>query len=669
MIQIHGAKSRASVLSWALLPWLLIAAAPPCMAVEWRPVTADELKMTSEPAAPKAPAIYLYVQVDRDDGEPSFDNRPSELFYVRVKILTEEGRKYANVEIPYFRDNETIRGIQARLIKPDGTISGFDGEVYDKTLVKGRGVHYQAKTFTIPDVQVGSIVEYQYRRDLDGHYIFNSRWIVSADLFTKLGKFSQKPYGGFPMRFSAPIGMPAGSIGPTDKRGVILLEVHDVPAFVSEDFMPPEDLLKFRVEFVYETNDNDETDPAAYWKRFDKQRFREIEDFANARRAMQDAVTQIVAPGDDAETKLRKLYARVQQIRNVSFERDKTEAEEKREHLKSIGDVGDVWKRGYGDGQQITWLMLALARTAGFQADAVEVATRDIYFFDQKMLNANQLNTNVVVVNLNGKDVFLDPGAAFTPFGTLPWNETAVQGLRFAKDAGTWLVTPMPRAADSRVECRARLQLSDEGALDGKLTVTYSGLEALQLRLDERHQDAADRKLYLEQQVENLVPVGIEVRLTNQPDWDSSASTLVAEFNFNVAGWAVGAGKRLLAPATLFGAGEKGVFERATRMYPVYYHYPRSQDDDIVITLPHNLAATGLPKPQDIDLNVLSYSMSASAQGGELHLQRHLGVNSPIVTVKYYDKLRDFYQNVRTSDEQQVVLVPVSSPAPAAVKH
>ena len=45
--------------------------------------------MTSEPAAPGAPAIYLYRQVDRDDeGDREYN-------YVRVKILTEEGRKYA----------------------------------------------------------------------------------------------------------------------------------------------------------------------------------------------------------------------------------------------------------------------------------------------------------------------------------------------------------------------------------------------------------------------------------------------------------------------------------------------------------------------------------------------------------------------------------------------
>ena len=38
----------------------------------------------------------------------------------------------------------------------------FDGKVFEKELVKIRGVKYMAKTFTLPDVQVGTIVEYLY---------------------------------------------------------------------------------------------------------------------------------------------------------------------------------------------------------------------------------------------------------------------------------------------------------------------------------------------------------------------------------------------------------------------------------------------------------------------------------------------------------------------------
>jgi len=52
--------------------------------------------------------------------------------------------------------------VRARTIKPDGSSVNFEGKVLDKTIVKGRGVKYHAKTFTLPDVQVGGIIEYYY---------------------------------------------------------------------------------------------------------------------------------------------------------------------------------------------------------------------------------------------------------------------------------------------------------------------------------------------------------------------------------------------------------------------------------------------------------------------------------------------------------------------------
>ena len=65
---------------------------------------------------------------------------------------------------------------------------------------------------------------------------------------------------------------------------------------------------------------------------------------------MEEAVGQIVSPSDPPEVKLQKIYARVQQIRNTSFEVQKTEEEVKREKEKTASNAEDLWKRGYGDG-------------------------------------------------------------------------------------------------------------------------------------------------------------------------------------------------------------------------------------------------------------------------------------------------------------------------------
>lgn len=124
---------------------------------DWQPISSEELKMTAEPAAPGASAIVLYRE------ESSDDNENERYSYYRIKILTDEGKKYADVKIPYDNQYFHVTDVKARTIHADGTIVLFDGKLLDGTLLKGRHVRVLEKTFSFPDVQVGSIIEYKYR--------------------------------------------------------------------------------------------------------------------------------------------------------------------------------------------------------------------------------------------------------------------------------------------------------------------------------------------------------------------------------------------------------------------------------------------------------------------------------------------------------------------------
>ena len=231
--------------------------APVSAGDEWLPISPEELKMSSEPKAPGAPAIILYSQVDRDDSDTQ---KPHEYNYVRTKIFTEEGRKFADVEIPFFKENENIRNIKARTVRPEGSIVNFDGKVYEKEIVKARGVKFLAKTFTLSDVQPGSIIEYHYTIEFQEYYVFNSHWTLSEELFTKLGKYSLKPYGQFALQWSWPNGLPEGAKPPVNEHSSIHMEVQDVPPFQVEDDMPPEGAMKFIVDFIY-SEDGFEKEP------------------------------------------------------------------------------------------------------------------------------------------------------------------------------------------------------------------------------------------------------------------------------------------------------------------------------------------------------------------------------------------------------------------------
>jgi transglutaminase-like putative cysteine protease len=626
----------------------------------FQPVSPEELKMTSEPQAPGAPAIVLFRQVDRDDtGRTAHENN-----YVRIKILTEEGRKYADVEIPFFKENgNNIINVRARTIRPDGSIANFEGKAFEKSIVKAQGLKYMAKTFTLPDVQVGSIVEYYYTLDLSEDYVYESHWILSDELFTRHAKFSLKPYTNsyIPVRVQwswqfLPPGTGEPKEGPDH---IIRLEVNNIPAFRTEDYMPPENELKSRVDFTY-SEENLEKDPNQFWKKTGKKLNDQVESFIG-KKGMQEEVAQIVSPDDSPEVKLQKIYARVQQLRNTSYEVRKTEQEKKREKEKEVSNVAEVWKGGYGNRRQLTWLFLALARAAGFEAYGVKASDRRNYFFNPNLMDPKKLDANVVLVKVNGKDVYCDPGAAFTPFGLLQWPETGVQGLRLDKNGGTWVRTVLPESSASRVERHADLTISsDTGELEGKLTITFTGLEAMQRRLEERNEDEADRKKLLEDQAKEYIPAASEVDLTNKPDWSSSSVPLVAEYHLKIPGWLSAAGRRALLPVGIFSATEKHVFDHAERTHPIYFRFPFEKLDDVNIALPPGWQVNSLPPEQNegSDGSVVGYTLKVENNKQTLHLTRKLRVDFLLLETKYYPTLRNFFQVVRKGDEQQIVLQP-----------
>jgi hypothetical protein len=629
----------------------------------FQPVSPEELKMTSEPLAPGAPAIILYRQVDRDDNSRTSheDN------YYRIKILTEEGRKYADIEIPFVKGNDNVVGIHARTIRPDGSIRDFGGQVFEKTVEKSRGRKIVVKTFTFPEVEVGSVLEYYFTYDLKEYALFDSHWILTDELFTKNAKFSLKPFAStfenqFNLRWSWHE-LPPGSTDPKEGPDhIVRMESHNIPAFQREDYMPPEDEMKSRVDFIY-SDETPERDENQFWKKVGKKRNGALEGFVGKRNAMASAVAQIVSPSDTPEVKLRKIYDRVQQLRNTSYAPQKTEQEQKRDKEKAVANVEEVWKRGYGEGWQLTWLYLALVRAAGFEAYGCWVSDRSNYFFSPKEMDARKLDANVVLVKLNGKDLYFDPGAMFTPFGLLSWAETGTTGLKLDGDGGTWIRTTLPQSTESQIDRAAKLKLSDQGDLQGKLTVTYVGLEAMYRKLGWRNADEVARKKFLEDQIKEQVPAAAELELTNKPDWSSAETPLVAEFDMKVPGWASSAGKRALLPVGFFTAHEKQIFEHAERVNPIYFEYPYQKVDDVTIELPAGWQVSSVPHEQKSDGHVVSYDLNVESGKDSVHVTRKLNIDILLLETKYYGALRNFFQVVRTGDEEQVLLQPATASA------
>ena len=118
-------------------------------------------------------------------------------------MLTERGKEYANVELRQYeaRDWEgdtggyTVEGIQGRTIHPDGTIIPFTGKPFEKVIEKGQGYKETAKVFTLPDVEVGSIIEYRYHLRYDDYLFYAPQWLIQSGLYTRKAHYLWRPTG------------------------------------------------------------------------------------------------------------------------------------------------------------------------------------------------------------------------------------------------------------------------------------------------------------------------------------------------------------------------------------------------------------------------------------------------------------------------------------------
>src|SRR5260370_8579221 len=75
-------------------------------------ITPEELALKDNPAAPGAAAMILYYAVDTDN------TKSTEARAVRIKVFREEGKKHANIEIPYYDKANQVEDIRSRTVGP-----------------------------------------------------------------------------------------------------------------------------------------------------------------------------------------------------------------------------------------------------------------------------------------------------------------------------------------------------------------------------------------------------------------------------------------------------------------------------------------------------------------------------------------------------------------------
>ena len=619
---------------------------------DWQPITQHDLDMKQVPGSPGADAVQLYYADFINDQEQT------EFFYVRIKVLNEKGKSHADVEL-IIPPEGSISSLKARTIQPDGRITEFTGKPFQKTVIKTRGVKVLAKAFTMPEVDVGSIIEYRYKIDWPWIIPDNS-WTIQHELYTVKESFRMKPYSGRLEGFENGYQVAAlyshmpNNIKPVQKSGGYELDVENMPAFESEGYMPPEEDLKPQMRFFYIGTGS--STPDKFWQDAGRKWNDEVEHFIGNRKEISQAAAEAIGNESDPEQKLRKLYARAQQIRNLTYERERTEQEQKKEKLKLNQNAGDVLSRGTGYRDDITRLFVALARSAGFDSAVVRVGDRNDRFFDKGLLSLRQLDTEIAVVNQAGKDIYLDPGTKFCPYGYLRWIRTSTMGIKLDKKGGAFVTAPAAGYDKATIQRNAEMALDADGNLKGTITVKFEGGDALEHRLDAFDSDEVGKKKDLEDELRAWLPNGASIKLAKVDGWESSEGPLTASFEVSVPSYGSSAGKRLLVPSYLFQARQMDAFKNSERKFPVYFPYAFGESDRVNIKIPGEYTLETVPQEQSARLGYAAYQNLVQFDGKQLVTQRILQVNGIFFRLELYPEVKDFFSKVKAGDEQQAVL-------------
>ncbi|GEM51507.1 hypothetical protein EB1_12970 [Empedobacter brevis NBRC 14943 = ATCC 43319] len=159
-------------------------------------VSEQEIKLNQVPFEKDADAVIL-------SEEGKMELTPANYYLTvkrRIKILTEKGIDEANIQLSYYSKNkrEAISGIKGSTINiVNGTeqISAIDEkEIFEVSINE----LYSAKKFTFPNVKVGSIIEYIYRKSSEHNFSIDA-WNFQHELPTLLSKFrlNNQAYGTY----------------------------------------------------------------------------------------------------------------------------------------------------------------------------------------------------------------------------------------------------------------------------------------------------------------------------------------------------------------------------------------------------------------------------------------------------------------------------------------
>ena len=620
--------------------------------LKWGKPTEQELQMKEYEADKDADAVMLYHKTDVYYNYANGDFKVIYQVSGRLKVLKPEGKRVADRKVVYY-ENETSRVNKESVCEIRATAYNLEnGKVVktkmERSMINDERLDKNQKVikFSVPQVKVGTVIEYEYRIESDFFYDIRD-WNAQYDIPVLYTTYEL----AIPEWFSFNI----------EETGVNALEKKKKNATMTLFFGGETENLVTSVQtfigrnlpalkdddFVWCANDygNKVTaelagiyipgavhkNYATAWSDIDKQLMGD-EDFGGRLKKSSPLKDEIVAAGIPAIADKKERFATVWKLL-------KSKVRWNGDYAFWGKSASKVLKEGTGSNADINFLLINMLQDAGIEAVPVLMRTRNNGTLPLSHASLKYLTTFVIGVQLdNNTMAFFDSSAEDGYLNVLP-SKLLVNRARILKKGaeGDWV--NLQTVANSREVSSIVATLSQDGTLTGKVDNMLADEAAAALR--RKWREAKDSVELIHKMQEGD---GIEIQsyqLEGRHDFSASMKEhLTFTKKCDAAGDLIYLNPLVLTPIS------KSPFDAAERTLPMEFPYKQSEMISVVINLPEGYAVEETPKPLVLKFEGITARVISSVNGNTISTQYKLNIDKTFFPTTDYQSMKEFFDHL-----------------------
>ena len=613
---------------------------------EWGKITDEELLMEGIEEDPDADAVILF-NTCRIQFTPRFE---LETFYhKRIKILTEAGKEYANIEI-YCGDEDKIYKLDAVCYTTDGKKHELDEDnVFDEETE-----NWKRKKFSIPGVEIGSVIEYKYQT-WSKYFGRLEPWAFQEKDYTKYSEIMvYLPYG-----FTYTVIPFNLAYDQFERRDEILRDpynrnkdcptfkwiVKDMPGIKKEPYMTAfSDYITkilFQVESyksVYQHIIYTET-----WNNLAEDLWDGYKGKIGQDGGIEDFTKNFVKGVNDPLSKIEKIYDYARwEIRTIG---------QNELWGKYIEDPKNVFKSKEGSTNDKNILLINMLKYAGIEAQPLLISTRNHGAINPGWVSIQQFNRIIAHIKLDKKSLYLNCGEKYCPMGYLTPEYNVELGFLIDENKGR-IIKLNPKSSENRFNINTVADLIENGQITVHSQIEYQGMNGI---MERDRIDGKDLDEYLSGKIEKLNSEAV-LDSFNYSDVDSLKEPLVLDLYYHIPGFLEEMDSLSFFTVPLLTGESKNIFVREKRSFPVDFDYETTLSEKVEIHLADCYQLSELPERLSTYMSSLFFSKIYFTSENTIECNRSFKLKRTRFPVIEYIKLRQVYDIMVNSDQDQIVV-------------